>query len=1179
MRRQIQRLARGKFEYSGPSPVFSTDKIDIEALEGKEFNGDFVITSANHVPMRGIIYSSNPRMECLTPQFEGEEVRIRYRFHSGGLTEGDIQKGGFCVVVEQGEYNLSFVVSISRLYADSSIGKIRTLDDFCTLARESFDEAYRLFYSQNFKNILKAEEKREQLLYEAFSQGQPSGQKVEEFLVSCHKKPRAEVRLSAAEAECYGVSGTRKETLELRKSCWGYLDIRIASDADFLKTEKRRLGGEDFLGSTCSLGYYIEEGKLHGGKNYGRLFFEMPGETLVFSVCASRGKHRDGTETAAYREIKECRAGLLKRYVDYRLKRTVTGVWAKESGEMLDRLLTLLPEEKLYLLMKAHAWIINRQKQEADWMMEDFKRSWTDKNAPEWGYYLYLCTLMEKEPSYVRRIGEEIEQIFRRNPESSLLFWIRLFVREEDGCYPKKRLKAIEMWTERVQSPYFYLEAYELIRQDPYLLAKLGDFEIRMLYWAAREGAITEEMASQIVERLPDRKGFSMLLYRILEQCYEVRPREETLSAICGYLIKSQRFQPEYHKWYDLGIAREIRVIGLYEAYLASLDGRTVGNVPRMLQMYFQYGNHLPYQQKAVLFVNIIAAKETQPEVYRKYRPSMEAFALEQIAEGHINDNLAVIYEEALKGGVFKEEVPEQLPFLLFTHKFTCFTDKAAKLSVYQRQLKRPQATAIAGRTAYFPAYTDDYCLVIEDIHGNCFCESIDDTDEPLFHPEPCLEKCAAAAGTALPYLLYRVRGKESCGEFSAEDVRCLVSLLRSDAVSEAYKAEIQPELVRYDAEQGRGSLLGKYLLELDYGICTVQARRFILETLVREHLYEKAYAMVQSDGYDYLTDQAKRDLCSYGIAAAGFEEDDFLSGFAETVFLRGTYNDVLLIYLCKYYNGPAKVMAELWRAAEAFEIDTFDLEERIITQMLYTTEYVANVDKIYDSYAARGGKETVCLAYLSYFAHGYLVKDAVVPDQVFAHISKRMERQMELNDACRLGLLKHLAGKEARSREETETADQLLGIYTGRQIYFAFYRRFEKKLMIKHHIYDKFFAEYHGSPKQRIVIHYSMDGIRYRQEEMPEVYDGIFVRPFLLFSGEELQYYVAEQDGQGEQVTESGTVNGGELAESAGEGRYAKLNEMLCHASSGETELLKREMKAYDKMKRVTEEAFGLLL
>ena len=110
LRRRIQQLARGKFEYSKPSLTLQTDKIEIEVVEERDVEGDFVITSANHEPMRGVVYSSNPRMECLTPQFEGEEVRIRYQFHSNGLVEGDIQKGEVCIVINEGEYNLYFVV-------------------------------------------------------------------------------------------------------------------------------------------------------------------------------------------------------------------------------------------------------------------------------------------------------------------------------------------------------------------------------------------------------------------------------------------------------------------------------------------------------------------------------------------------------------------------------------------------------------------------------------------------------------------------------------------------------------------------------------------------------------------------------------------------------------------------------------------------------------------------------------------------------------------------------------------------------------------------------------------------------------------------------------------------------------------------------------------------------------
>ena len=43
MRKRIQQLARGKFEYAKPLLRFSTDKIEIEVLEGKDYTGDFIV--------------------------------------------------------------------------------------------------------------------------------------------------------------------------------------------------------------------------------------------------------------------------------------------------------------------------------------------------------------------------------------------------------------------------------------------------------------------------------------------------------------------------------------------------------------------------------------------------------------------------------------------------------------------------------------------------------------------------------------------------------------------------------------------------------------------------------------------------------------------------------------------------------------------------------------------------------------------------------------------------------------------------------------------------------------------------------------------------------------------------------------------------------------------------------
>lgn len=360
--------------------------------------------------MRGIIYSSNPRMECLTPQFEGEEVRIRYQFHSEGLIEGDIQKGEFFIVCNQGEYNLSFVVSISRLYADSSFGKIKNLDDFCRLAKENYDEAYRLFYSSNFKNLIR--EDKDRILYEGLRMQPQAALIVETFLIASHHKKKVEVTFEETEKSFYGVQEQQKEQLEIQKPQWGAVRIHVSSDADFLIPGKQIITENDFIGSTCFYEYYIDADAMHAGKNFGRLCFELPDQSFLYTVTASSKEREEEREVSEHREAGQARTELMQLYIDYRLKRIVTGVWAKSSVELLDHLAILEPEEPMHRLMKAQALLINRQKQEASWILTDYKRECLDRTTPVWGYYLYLCTLMEREESYVDRLTEEIEQIF-----------------------------------------------------------------------------------------------------------------------------------------------------------------------------------------------------------------------------------------------------------------------------------------------------------------------------------------------------------------------------------------------------------------------------------------------------------------------------------------------------------------------------------------------------------------------------------------------------------------------------------------------------------------------------------------------------------------------------------------------------------------------------------------------
>lgn len=1181
MRKRIKQLARGKFEYAKPILAFSEELVDIQVIEDKGYQGDFTITSTNHLPIRGIVYSTNPRMECLTPQFEGEEVRIRYQFHSAGLVDGETEKGEFVIVCNQCEYSLSFVAQISKLYAESSIGPIKSLYDFSCLAKENWSEAYQLFYHQSFTNIIKEKEVKEAMIYKGIIATRPSNQNMEEFLIGIRKKNKVMFDVEERSYSFYELKETIQNKIDIKKDGWGFLAIDIESDSEFIRPMRNHIETEDFIGSSYQLAYYIDKDSMHAGNNYGRLKLSSIYQTIEIDICATFNEKKEKVSESVNDQIKECQAGIMELYQAYRLKRIVTGVWANETIEILNRLRTLVPDDPMYELMKAQAYIINRQRQEAEWILEQFKREWFDHKAPLWGYYLYLMTLLEREPSYVDRMTREIEVIFHENPDSVLLFWVLSFLQEQYFNNNARKLKAIEYWCNKgCYSPYLYIEAYYLIWQDPYLLTKLDDFEIRVLRWAIRHHAMTKDIAVQIFQIVETTKGFDSILYQLLCAAYEANPKPENIGMICSYLIKGQKFEPKYHKWYEMGIELELRITSLYEAYLMSMDERKLTPVPKIIQMYFQYESSLPYKKMAILYNNIIASKDSNPEVYNKYRRTMGRFAMEQVELEHMDDNLAVLYEDMLELGLVSEELAHHLAHIIFMNKLVVFDDRMVRAIIYQRQMKDPQIVPIHDQAAYFQLFSDDYVVLFEDEKGQRYVNSVSYRLQPLMEPSKYLSKCMALAPSEITYIVSEFKEKHHYLSFTEEDKVFFPHILYGEELSEEYKAEIAPEIIRFYQTQEYDGTIKEYLEETNFTQLSQSSRKYLLDLLVEYHMYEKAYEMVQIYGIDQIGSAAKVNLACYMIKLLNYEEDDFLLSLTSDAFLSNKFNDEMLEYLVKYYNGPTISMRTLWNAAKSFDIDTFDLEERILSQTLYSDSFLPDAEHIFESYYEAGGKELFILAFLSSSAHGYFVKGQKTERIVFEIIQNRYLYQMELNDACKLALLKYLAGIHDCTKTQFIIQDELLAEYTCRNMNFAFYKKMDKSLVMKYHLYDKIFLEYRTNPDKHVVLHYSRDedGENFITEDMPNVYDGIFVKSFIMFFGDMVQYYITEEQGVSVEVTESNRITNNDVYNEKDESRYNLLNQMLISNTLQDEGNLYKCMKQYAGFDEVTKEVFRIL-
>lgn len=1176
----MKQLARGKFEYAKPELILSEEDIAFTVMEGEDYEGSFTIENPKGIKLRGIVYATHPRMEVLTPQFEGEQVRIRYQFKSFGLNEGLTEKGDFVIICNQRSISLSFCASISKRYAQSSIGPVKTLYDFACLAKADWNEAFQLFYSKNFSNVIKANEVKESMIYRGIITAKPCNQNMEEFLIGIRKKEKISFNVENRQLEFSNVTTTLKEKVEIKKDNWGYLEIKASCDADFIRLPKKKIRTEDFIGSTYAFDFFIDADKLHAGKNYACIQLSSVYESLQIEIMAEgQTQQKDALEERL--EIKECLAGIMELYQAYRLKRIVTGVWANETISILDHLRGLEPEEPMHRLMKAQCLIINRQRQEAEWILEEFKREWIDRKAPVWGYYLYIMTLMEREPSYVDKMTKEIEVIFRENPDSVMLFWVLTFLKEKYVGNHALKLKDIEYWVMKgCSSPYLYLEAYYLIWQDPYLLTKLDAFEIRVLRWAVRRRAITKDIAIQIFQIMETCKEFSPVLYQLLCAAYEANPKPEYVGVICGYLIKSQQYDSKYHHWFEKGIELELRITSLYEAYLLSMDERKVDEVPKIIQMYFQYECGLPYKKMAVLYNNIIASKTKNPEVYQKYCRSMGRFAMDQILAGHMDDNLAVVYDDMLDLGVINTEISKALSYIIFTHKVTVFDNRMVRAIVYQRQLKDAQIVPILDNTAYFQLYSRDYVIVFEDEKGRRFSGSIAYEMQRLMDAQKYLEKCMELTPLQLPYLISYFDTRQNYLTFEKEDKEHFKPLMFSEAVSAEYKAKLLPEILRFYQINAFDATVENYLLRADYAKLDESSRKFAIELCVDYHLFDFAYDKIMEYGIDQIGSSAKVAFASYMIEQIEYEEDEFLLNLAITAFRAKKYNDKMLRYLCMHFNGPTKDMLDIWTAAKSFEQESFELSERILVQMLYADDMVLDGMQVFVEFYEKGGKDFITLAYISDCAHRYFVDNYKISEDIFELIEARYIYNLELNDACKLALLKYYADLKDVSERQFKVEDELLAEYTRRNMLFAFYKRLAPELVLKYHLYDKVFLEYRTNPHSHVVLHYSRDedGDVFLQEDMLDVYDGIFVKTFVMFFGEAIQYYISEEYGNEVEVTESNRIVNNDVYNKHDESRYTLLNQMLISHTLQEEAELHEAMKQYAGLDEMTQKVFKLL-
>ena len=242
-----------------------------------------------------------------------------------------------------------------------------------------------------------------------------------------------------------------------------------------------------------------------------------------------------------------------------------------------------------------------------------------------------MSTFFYQEASYVDRVEEEIVRLFSGDRTNWRLQWILLYLQEKYLNDDNARYEAIaEQFRFGCRSRIMYLEAYQILRKDPFLMRRLGAYELRLLRFAREEDVLTAEIVRQTANLASHYPSFDQRLYEVLVSGYQRYPSQELVQAICLLLMKGDKRENCYFPWYAKGLESGLRITGLYEYYMKTMDELDMDAMPQVIRMYFAYDTALDYRRRAAIYRRITENREQDAQTYRSYRAAMEKFTLDR---------------------------------------------------------------------------------------------------------------------------------------------------------------------------------------------------------------------------------------------------------------------------------------------------------------------------------------------------------------------------------------------------------------------------------------------------------------------------------------------------------------------------------------------------------------------
>lgn len=1133
------------------SLTFSVKQVEITAAPGEVAEGFFEISAQGNAAPEGFIKTLDERMQCMTPFFSGTAEQIEYRFDAADMEDGEVRSGRFFVISNYGEYELFWKACVKRKPVMSSLGEIRNLFHFTNLARANWQEAVKLFYTKEFRRICGEEQEELYNIYRGFSRYYGNENNVEEFLIAVRKKQPLTYSSLTKEINIPQIRGSVSEDILLQKNGWGPVHLQIEAEGPFLTVEKTWLSEDDFLGNQCRIPVFLDEDRLHDGRNFGQIIITYHHGQIRVPVTVAVSRKRPDYAARRQREWKQCSLRMVKLYQDYRLKRMDLISWREAAKECVEQMSGFMEHQTEAKLFTAQLLLTQDKATEAGWILEKLEDHIEEEDPAVYCYYLYLTTLYNRDSAYAKEAAREVESIFAQNPGEWRIAWLLLFLSRSLGRSALSKWSFLEsQFKAGCTSPVLYLEAMQLLNAAPTLLIKLDSVTKQVLMYGARNGICSRDLMGQVVSLINREKYYDPLLYEILQHFWKKQEDMDVLQSICTLLIKGNKTGEEYYPWYLKGVENKLRITRLYEHYLQSMDLSKEVEIPKTVLLYFAYQSNLDYEYAAYLYAYVERHRQEDSDLYITYRPEMDRFLLAQLYKGRVNRHLAYLYRSLLKGTLLTPENGAALAQQLAKTEVYAPEEKG-KLIVINARLKGEKTVPLRGGRACVELCSRQDMIFVEDEGQNRHILSEKAQIVPLFGEREIRELVRPWAGECLSYHLSGSDVEQV--HIRRENADNYLAIAGESGLTSVYRQRVRIALLQYLFEEDRKEDLDGLLKETEKEDIAIADRMEAVRYLVLQGFYEKAYAWMKGIDPDKIDARILLRLCSRLLEQGIFTDTLRMTRLCYSASLRGKYDGNMLSQLAGYYEGSVREMQILMDASEGFGISTFSLCERMLEQMLFTGGDVTEEMALLRQYVSEGGRTETEIAVLYRCAYSYVIAGQPIHTYMIQDILRLVKLGEVVPDMCRIACLMHFSKNRGAMDAEAQKLICRLGeeMLSQNRI-LPVLREFTDILPGAEVLLDKSFVVYYGTPDKKAVLNYRVltggeSSSDYRSEEMRHVYGGIYTMSFILFPGESVQYYITQADDR-QRVLESGELKAKENGEFGRDSRYS----VLCDASAG---------------------------